>query len=202
MLLALCWGSPCLVSGQSTWNLQWTKWHYHRLFSMYFCFPLSASFHQYSPWTYSPNTDDMQSGQLTSLSRIIISLTHSLTKLTRCTKTKKKITYTVTVTLTCLTNYQHKKTSHRGHPSTDDSYSNDQISDLIHCLTIFTEVSSVSWLIKKFCVITECERYVHGAPPPDHNTAWFRKTNFNIILSFMCKSPEPSHHLYHLNCNS
>jgi hypothetical protein len=34
--------------GQSMWDLWWTKWHWDRLFSEYFGFPLSVSFHRCS----------------------------------------------------------------------------------------------------------------------------------------------------------
>ena len=36
------------MPGQSIWNFLWTKWHSDRVFSKYFCFSLSVSFHHCS----------------------------------------------------------------------------------------------------------------------------------------------------------
>jgi len=40
------------VTGQSVWDLWWTKWHWDRGFSQYLCFPLSISFHRCSTFIY------------------------------------------------------------------------------------------------------------------------------------------------------
>jgi hypothetical protein len=42
-------GDPGSRTGQSMWDLWWTKWHWDRLFSEFICFPLSISFHRRSP---------------------------------------------------------------------------------------------------------------------------------------------------------
>jgi hypothetical protein len=34
------------VSGQSMWDLWWTKWHWDRVFSEFFGFAVSMSFHR------------------------------------------------------------------------------------------------------------------------------------------------------------
>jgi hypothetical protein len=34
------------------WDLWWTKWHWERFFSEFFCFPLSIPFHRRSPYSY------------------------------------------------------------------------------------------------------------------------------------------------------
>jgi hypothetical protein len=39
-------------TGQSVWDLWWTKWHWDRFFSEFFGFPLSVSFHRRSPNSY------------------------------------------------------------------------------------------------------------------------------------------------------
>ena len=41
-------GGPGSISGQSMWDLWWTKCHWDKLFSEYFGFPLSISFHRCS----------------------------------------------------------------------------------------------------------------------------------------------------------
>ena len=41
-------GGPGSISGQSVWDLWWTKWHWDRYFPKYFGFPLSFSFHRCS----------------------------------------------------------------------------------------------------------------------------------------------------------
>lgn len=37
---------PCSIRGLSTWDLWWKMWHWERLYSEYFGFPHSLSFHQ------------------------------------------------------------------------------------------------------------------------------------------------------------
>jgi hypothetical protein len=44
--------SPVSLPGQSMWDLWWTKWHWDRLFSEFFGFPLSISFHRRSAYSY------------------------------------------------------------------------------------------------------------------------------------------------------
>jgi hypothetical protein len=36
------------IPGPSTWDVWWTKWHWDRFFSEYFCFPPSITFHNQS----------------------------------------------------------------------------------------------------------------------------------------------------------
>jgi hypothetical protein len=45
-------GVPDSRPGQSMWDLWWTKWHWDRVFSEFFCFPLSISFQRRSPNSY------------------------------------------------------------------------------------------------------------------------------------------------------
>jgi hypothetical protein len=45
-------GGPDSRPGQSMWDLWWTKWHWDRFFSVFFCFPLSRSFHHCSIFTH------------------------------------------------------------------------------------------------------------------------------------------------------
>jgi hypothetical protein len=41
-------GGPGSITGQSMWDLWWTKWHWDRLFPEYFGFPPSISFYRCS----------------------------------------------------------------------------------------------------------------------------------------------------------
>jgi hypothetical protein len=41
-------GDSGLIPGQCMWGSYWTKWHWGRVFSEYFAFPLSVSFHKCS----------------------------------------------------------------------------------------------------------------------------------------------------------
>jgi hypothetical protein len=45
-------GGPGSRPGQSMWDLWCTKWHWDRVFSEFFCFPLSALFNRRSPHPY------------------------------------------------------------------------------------------------------------------------------------------------------
>jgi hypothetical protein len=49
VFVRLC--QPGLRPGQSMWDLWWTRWHCNRLFSEFFGFPLSISFHRGSPYS-------------------------------------------------------------------------------------------------------------------------------------------------------
>jgi hypothetical protein len=45
-------GGPDSIPGQSTWDLQWTKWHWGRTFSEQFSCPLKISFPSNAPFSH------------------------------------------------------------------------------------------------------------------------------------------------------
>ena len=70
-------GGPASIPAQSTWDLWWTKWHWDRFPSQYFCFPLSLSFHRcstiifiYTLFTTRTNVRSLGTLQANALSEI------------------------------------------------------------------------------------------------------------------------------------